>query len=256
MITISSTLLQTWIISLILPLTRVLAVIASAPILSHSSIPKRIKLGLGIVLTLIMIPTLPPIPAFDVFSFQGLWMLIQQLIIGAAIGFCMRLVFSAIELAGHLMGMTMGLGFASFFDPQTSGQTTAVSQFLVMLAMLIFLSLDGHLLIVTAIENSFISMPIGVEVNSVDYMKIVEWGSTIFSAGLLLSLPVVTALLITNMALGILTKTAPQLNIFGIGFPITIGVGFIILAVSLTDIVKPISNMIELGTSHMLQVAK
>ncbi len=256
MITVSSDLLQTWIVSLLWPLTRVLGMIASAPILSHSAVPNRIKLGLGIMLTLIIIPTLPAIPSFEIFSFKGLLILAQQLMIGLAIGFCMRLVFSAIELAGHMIGMTMGLGFASFFDPQTSGQTTAISQFLVILAMLIFLSLNGHLLMVSAIANSFTSMPIGVETSSVDYMKIVQWAEMIFTAGMSLALPVVTALLITNMALGILTKTAPQLNLFGIGFPITISVGFIVLAVSLSSIEKPIENLIELGTTHMSQVAK
>ena len=183
-------------------------------------------------------------------------MLVQQFIIGISIGFSMRLVFVAIELAGHLIGMSMGLGFASFYDPQTEGQTTAVSQFLVLLCMLVFLSLDGHLMFVTVMANSFTVMPIGLEGQSIDAMKIATWGETIFSSGLLLAMPVVTALLITNMALGILTKTAPQLNLFGIGFPITISIGFIVLAVSLPTIVKPLEKMIDVGASHMLQVTK
>jgi flagellar biosynthetic protein FliR len=180
---------------------------------------------------------------------------VQQFIIGISIGFSMRLVFVAIELAGHLIGMSMGLGFASFYDPQTEGQTTAISQFLVLLCMLVFLSLDGHLMFVTVMANSFTVMPIGSE-GGIDAMKIATWGETIFSSGLLIALPVVTALLIANMALGILTKTAPQLNLFGIGFPITISIGFIVLAVSLPTIIKPLEKMIEVGSSHMLQVTK
>ncbi|MDP1659688.1 MAG: flagellar biosynthetic protein FliR [Methylotenera sp.] len=255
MVSISSDLLQTWIISLLWPLTRILGVIAIAPIFSHSSIPKRVKLGLGIMLTLIIVPTLPPLPQFEIFSFQGLLVLVQQLIIGLAIGFSMRLVFAAVDLAGQLIGMSMGLGFAMFYDPQSQGQSTALNRFLVMLAMLIFLSLDGHLLLITAVANSFITMPIAVGGGGIDPMKIAMWGETIFSAGLLLALPAVTALLITNMALGILTKTAPQLNMFGIGFPLTLSIGFLILALSLPGMLKPIENFIEKGASNMAQVA-
>lgn len=255
MVSISSELLQTWIVSLLWPLTRVLGVIATAPIFSHNTIPNRIKLGIGIVFTLIIMPTLPPLPQFEIFSFQGLLILVQQLVIGLAIGFSIRLVFSAVDLAGQLIGMSMGLGFASFYDPQSQGQSTAVNQFLVLLTMLIFLSLDGHLMIVTAMANSFISMPIAIGGSGIDPMKIAMWGETIFSIGLLLALPVVAALLITNMALGILTKTAPQLNLFGIGFPVTLSVGFVVLALALPGMLKPIENFLEQGVSNMHQVA-
>ena len=254
MVSISSELLQTWVISLLWPLTRVLGVIATAPIFSHNSIPNQVKLGLGLMLTLIIMPTLPPLPQFEIVSFQGLLILVQQLVIGLAIGFSMRLVFSAVDLAGQLIGMSMGLGFASFYDPQSQGQSTAVNQFLVLLAMLIFLSLDGHLMIVSAIADSFISMPIAVNGAGINPMKIAMWGETIFSAGLLLALPAVTALLITNMALGILTRTAPQLNLFGIGFPITLSIGFVVLALALPGMLKPIENFIEQGVSNMHQV--
>ena len=256
MISISSELLQTWIVSLLWPLTRVLGVIAAAPIFSHTAIPNQVKLGLGITLTLIIVPTLPPLPQFEIFSFQGLLILVQQLIIGLAIGFSMRLVFSAVEMAGQLIGMSMGLGFASFFDPQSQGQSTAVNQFLVLLAMLIFLSLDGHLMIVSAVANSFMTMPIAVGGGGINPLKIALWGETIFSTGLLLALPAVTALLITNMALGILTRTAPQLNLFGIGFPITLSIGFVVLALSLPGMLRPIENFIEKGVSNMASVAE
>jgi len=255
MISISSELLQTWVMGLLWPLTRVLGVIAVAPVLSHVAVPKRVRLGLGIIITLMLIPTIPPIPAIDLFSFKALLILVQQLIIGFAIGFSMRLVFAAVELAGHLIGMTMGLGFATFFDPQSQGQTTAISQFLAVLTVLIFLSLDGHLMFITVVAHSFTSMPIGAE-GSIQPMKVVEWGEMIFSSGLLLSLPVLTTLLITNMALGILTRTAPQLNIFGIGFPITITIGFLILTLSLPGMLKPIERMIETGSARMLQIVQ
>ncbi|MFM2435996.1 MAG: hypothetical protein RL063_1979 [Pseudomonadota bacterium] len=255
MISISSALLQTWIISLLWPLTRILGVIATAPILSHSAIPNLVKLGLGLMLTLIIVPTLPPLPQFEIFSWQGLFILLQQLIIGLAIGFTMRLVFSAVELAGQLIGTTMGLGFASFFDAQSQGQSTAINQLLVLLTMLIFLSVDGHLLLITALAHSFTSMPIALDGGHINPLKIAMWGEMIFSAGLLLALPALTALLITNMALGILTRTAPQLNLFGIGFPITLSIGFVVLALSLPNMLQPIERLIEQGVTNMGLVA-
>jgi len=255
MVSISSELLQTWVVSLLWPLTRVLGVIATAPIFSHNAIPGRIKLGIGIVFTLIIMPTLPPLPQFEIFSFEGLLVLIQQLVIGLAIGFSMRLVVAAVDLAGQLIGMSMGLGFATFYDHQSQGQSAAINQFLILLTLLIFLSLDGHLMIVTAMANSFISMPIAVGGGGINPMKVALWGETIFSAGLLLALPVVVALLITNMALGILTRTAPQLNLFGIGFPVTLSVGFVVLALALPSMLKPIESIIEQGLSNMHQIA-
>lgn len=254
MISISSELINTWIVSLLWPLTRVLGVMATAPILSDGSIPKRAKLGLGIMLTLIITPTIPPIPQFEIFSLQGLLILMQQMVIGLAMGFSIRLVFSAVGMAGQMIGMSMGLGFAVFFDPQTQSQSTAISQFLTMLLMLIFLSLDGHLMMVRALADSFVSMPIATTASGISPMKIVMWGETIFTTGLLLALPAVAALLITNMALGILTRTAPQLNLFGIGFPVTLSIGFLILALALQGMLLPMKSIVEDSLTYMQEV--
>jgi flagellar biosynthesis protein FliR len=254
MITISTALINSWIISLLWPLTRVLGVIATAPILSDRAIPMRIKLGFGLVITLVIIPTLPEIPRFEIFSLQGLLILVQQLIIGLAMGFSIRLVFAAVGVAGQLIAMTMGLGFATFFDPQTQGQNTATSQFLTILLMLIFLSLDGHLMMVSALVNSFVSMPIATEAATINPEKIAMWGETIFSTGVLLALPAVTALLVTNMALGILTRTAPQLNLFGIGFPLTLSIGFLVLALALSGMLTPMKKIAQDGLSYMQEI--
>ena len=255
MISISSELLQTWIIGLLWPLTRILGVIATAPIFNNRIIPNQVKLGFAILLTLVVMPTLPPLPQFEIFSMSGLLILAEQLLIGLAIGFSMQLVFSAVDVAGQVIGMTMGLGFASFFDPNTQGQSTALTQFLMLLMMMVFLSLDGHLMIVSAVANSFVSMPIALNGPGINPMKIVSWAETIFSTGLLLALPAVAALLLTNMALGILTRTAPQLNLFGIGFPITLSIGLLIILLTLPGMLKPIENLIELGISHMAEIS-
>lgn len=254
MITISSELIQSWVIALLWPLTRILGMIATAPVFSHRALPKRVKLGLGIMVTLVIMPTLPPIPNIDVFSFQGLLSLTEQLMIGLAIGFSMRLFIAAIDIAGQMIGMTMGLGFASFFDPQSGGQTIVISQFIMILTMLIFLGIDGHLLMVAAISESFMTMPISLIHEGINVMQIAQWGQYIFRLGLLLSLPAVATLLIINMALGVLTRTAPQLNLFGIGFPVTISMGFLILALSLPGMMQPIEQLLNQGLSSMRNI--
>lgn len=246
MITLGSDMLQAWVNSLLWPLTRVLGVMALAPMFSNRALPNQIKIGLAVMLTLIIAPTLPPLPTVAIFSGPGLLILVQQLIIGLAIGFSVRIVFAAVDMAGQLSGMTMGLGFAAFFDPQTQGQSTALNQFFVLLATLVFLSMNGHLLLISSIADSFVSFPIAVQSQQhIDGMAIASWGGKIFSAGLLLSLPIVTALLVTNMALGILTRSAPQLNLFGIGFPITLGMGFLIIAWALPGMLQPLQQLIE-----------
>jgi flagellar biosynthetic protein FliR len=256
MITISSEMMQTWVISLLWPLTRILAVVGTAPVFSHRVFPVRSKVALAVMITLIVLPTLPQMPKFDVFSVQGLLLLAQQIIIGVAIGFSMRLFLAAIQIAGQMIAMTMGLGFATFFDPQTQGQTTSITQFINILTMLVFLSLDGHLMVISAVSQSFFTMPITLDFQGIDYLQVVEWGGYIFSLGLMLALPAVATLLIIQMALGVLTRTAPQLNIFGIGFPVTLSMGFLIILLTLPGMLKPIQNLIELGITNMQVISQ
>lgn len=151
----------------------------------------------------------------------------------------------------------MGLGFASFFDPASGGQSTSISQFFGMLAILVFLSINGHLLLISAMLESFHTLPISADgLTHINGMTIAMWASNIFSAGLMMAMPVLAALLITNMALGILTRTAPQLNLFGIGFPITIGMGFLIIALSLPSMLKPMQHLINESFSFVGQISR
>lgn len=253
MLTLHASDLQQWIVQLLWPLTRILGCIAVAPIFNHPSVPNRVKLGIGVMLTIAIVPTIE-VPRIEVLSWAGLFSLLGQVLIGISMGFVMRLLFTAVEMAGFMMGMSMGLGFASFYDPQTEGQTMAVAQFLTMITLLIFLSLDGHLIMVAVLSQSFETMPIATAHWQLNSQAIASLGAHIFSQGLLMALPVIASLLITNMALGILTKAAPQLNIFGIGFPITIAVGMIMTLLSLPSLVSPVNRWLVDAQQLMLQV--
>jgi len=176
------------------------------------------------------------------------------LVIGLAMGLSMRMAFAGVELAGTITGLTMGLGFATFFDPQSQGQSSAVSQFFALLMIMIYLAANIHLLVLSTLVDSFTTLPISATPLQGDRLRmLVAWGGRIFSSGLQLSLPLVTALLITNLALGILTRAAPQLNLFGIGFPITMGAGFVMIAISLPYLATPLLRLLEEGISMMQQ---
>jgi flagellar biosynthetic protein FliR len=164
-------------------------------------------------------------------------------------------VFAAVELAGEISSMTMGLGFAVFFDPQTRGRSSAISQFLALLMLMIYLTTNIHLVVLSTLAQSFDILPVVSAPMADDgFRQMVNWGGRIFSAGVQLSLPIVAALLLTNIALGILTRAAPQLNLFGIGFPITIGVGFIMLALSLPYLATPMAGLLQEGIDAIQRI--
>ncbi len=248
MLTLTSAEMNTWIAALLWPLTRILGLIASAPLFGNAAVPVSIKAVLGILLAMIIAPAIPALPAADPMSLAGFLILLRELMIGLAMGIVMRIVFAAIEMAGEVASMTMGLGFASFFDPLTAGRSSAVSQFLVLVATMVFMAANAHLVLLQALAESFITMPVSAApIAGGGPLELARWGARIFSAGLQLSLPIVAALLITNIALGILTRAAPQLNLFALGFPITLGVGLLLLSLSLPYLNTPIQNLFNQG---------
>ena len=248
MITLTSVEMNTWIAALLWPLTRILGLIAASPLFGNKSVPTSVKIALGVLLASIMAPAIPALPAADPMSMAGLLILTQELLTGLAMGFAMRIVFAGVEMAGEISSLTMGLGFATFFDPQSQGRSSAISQFLALIATMAFLAVNAHLVLLSALAESFISVPIAASpVNGAGFRELVNWGGRIFSAGVQLSLPIVAALLISNVALGILTRAAPQLNIFGIGFPISLGVGFLLIGMALPYLSTPLQNLFLQG---------
>jgi flagellar biosynthetic protein FliR len=255
MINFTSMQLEAWLAAFIFPLARILALVASAPVIGNKQVPVRVKVGFAMLVTFIA-PTLN-IPAdIEASSGPGLFILLQQILVGLAMGFAMRLVFTAIDMAGDIMGMQMGLGFASFYDPVNATNTQVIAQFLGMLAALAFLSMNGHLYMLSALAESFHAFPISTQIPSAHAMHTLAlWGGSIFAHSLRLSLPLIAALLITNLALGILTRSAPQLNIFAIGFPITLVVGFATLMLTLPYFAPLLEVFTQAGQDTMLRIA-
>lgn len=255
MISLTDAQLNTWLISFIWPLTRILGLLMVAPVFGHRSVPAHVKVGLGVFIALIVSPALPPLPDVGLGSWYGLLILVQQFLIGLSIGFVMRVTFAAVEAAGEIVGLQMGLGFASFYDPQSAGQTLVLARFFNLLAMLVFLAINAHLLLLGVLVDSFQTLPISTQPLAVaGFFKLALFGSTVFAVGLQLALPLIAILLMTNLALGILTRSAPQLNIFAIGFPITLGVGLIVLDILLPYFAPQFEHMIQNGLKVTVDV--
>lgn len=252
MITISSTQIDAWLAGFMFPLARILTMIASSPIFGNKQVATRVKIGFSVMLTIIIAPTIGVMPPVAIGSGPGLLIMIQQIIIGVAMGFTMRLIFSAVEMAGELSGLQMGLGFASLYDPVNATHSAIVAQWLGMIAALAFLSMNGHLYMLSGLAESFQTLPIGNMMSNQGFYGVASWGGSIFAYALQISLPILAALLITNIALGILTRAAPQLNLFAVGFPITLAIGFFVLALSMPYFSPLLDRLTQEGLSTMM----
>jgi len=222
-----------WVGTYLWVLIRVGSMLMVAPMFGSRSVPARLRALMAVVLTLVIVPVAPAPPAVDPLSVAGLLLVAQQVIIGLAMGFVLNLIISMFVFAGGAMAMSMGLGFAQTVDPQNGVNVPLISQFLTIVATLLFISLDGPALMIKLLADSFVTMPIAsVGLDAESFRRLADFGRYVFSNGLLVALPVVTTLLMVNMAMGVITRAAPQMNIFSIGFPATLMIGFFLLMVT------------------------
>lgn len=234
-----------WTLSLVWPFVRISAMLLVAPVFGSRTLNLRARLSLGFLLALLVAPLLPEVPAVDPLSLAGLKVAIEQVIIGVAMGFVAQMVFSAITQAGEMLALSMGLGFASIMDPAGGVQVPMLSQFLTILATLIFLALNGHLVLIRLLVLSFETLPIGAGgIGSDDLWALVNFGSTMFAGAVLIALPAMASLLLVNLAMGVVTRAAPQLNIFAVGFPVTLLMGFILLILTLAGLPKRLDELL------------
>lgn len=255
MLDLSSLQFQAWLAEFFWPFFRILALLSAAPLFGSRGIPVSVKIGVSFLITIIVAPIIPAVPNVAPASTEGLFILLQQLIIGFAMGLAVKMVMSAMEMAGHIIGLQMGLGFATFFDPQNATQVPLMGQFLSVTATLLFLALNGHLMVIAAMVDSFQTLPIGTPMAMQSFKALATTGADIFSWGLQIAMPVIAALMLVNLALGVLTRAAPQLNIFAVGFPLTMGVGFLIFTISIPYILPVFTGMMEQSIRHMTHLA-
>ena len=234
---------------LVWPFLRVLALFASAPVISMRSVPVRVKIGLALLIAVAAQPSLPTAPIIALDSPLALEAVIQQLLIGASLGFAARIVMAGIEFAGEMIGLQMGMNFAAFFDPISASQSTVVSRFFGTSAAWLFVVMNGHLLLTLAVIESFTAFPLASPAGSpMAFLATVQpqlWGAEVFRLGLWIALPIVSMLLFANLVLGVISRVASQMNVFAIGFPITLGVGLIGMTMTLPMMEAPFTMALE-----------
>jgi flagellar biosynthetic protein FliR len=246
-----------WLAAYLWPMVRIGAMLLAAPIFSSRQVPVRFRLLLMLVLTWLVSPTLAPVPAIEVLSHSGLLIMLQQILIGVVMGFILQMVFGALIFGGQVVAYSTGLGFASMVDPQNGVQVPVVAQFYLILATLLFLLSNGHLLTIELLADSFRTLPVAVDgISRNGLLDIVAWGSRMFAGGLLIALPIVGAMLLVYMGMGVVMRAAPQLNIFSVGFPITMLLGFVLMWVSLPSLFDAFNQFLEDSFQLMMQLLR
>lgn len=213
---------------------------------SSRAFPVRAKIALAFFVAVSMQASMPDMPVIGFNDPRAMGVVVQQVGVGLSIGFAIRVVFSAVELAGEVVGFQMGLNFAAFFDPTINAQSSAVARFFGQMTSLLFLALNGHLMVLLAINRSFQSFPLDQNfLETLAQMKLHRLGVDLFASALWIALPMVGMLMFVNLALGIISRVAPQMNIFAVGFPVTLVVGLIGITVTLPMLDQPFMSLME-----------
>lgn len=231
-----------------LPFCRIGGMFMAMPIIGSRLLTVKARLLLALMTSMVVVPVLPPLPAIDGMS-MAIWIVIaQELVIGISVGFIFQIVFQVFVLSGQIMAMKMGLGFAAMNDPANGTQTTALPQFYLMLTTMMFLAINGHLVLISMLVNSFTTLPPGSQSVQPEMLSaVVSLGSWMFVGALTLALPVVSALLIVNIAFGVMSRAAPQLNIFAVGFPFTLICGLFIVWLGLSQYIENFHMVMDEG---------
>ena len=236
MIELSSAELSRWVASYLWVLFRIASLLMTMPVLGTQLLPVRVRLYFALALTLLIAPQVGEVPLLDALSLSTWIVMGEQILIGAAMGFSLQLLFQVHVLAGQIIAMQMGLGFASMNDPSTGISVAVVAQVFTMLVTLLFLAMNGHLVVLEVLAESFTTLPIGESLGRMDFQALVLRFSWVMAAAILIGMPAITALLIVNISFGVMMRAAPQLNIFSIGFPLTLVFGLFILWVMMGNV--------------------
>ncbi|POT54781.1 flagellar biosynthetic protein FliR [Citrobacter amalonaticus] len=234
------------------PTLRVLAIFTTAPIFNETEVPKKVKVGLAIIIAFLISRNLPD-ENLVMISYQGLWVTAQQLMIGAAMGLTVQLIFVTVRTAGEIMGLQMGLSFATFFDPSGGGNMPVIARILNLLATLLFLSFNGHLWFLTILSESFTVLPVNSDaaVDTSGFYYLAHVTGLVFRCGLMLGLPIITLLLSINFTLGLLNRLTPQLSIFVVGFPLTLSTGMTALTLEMYTLSPFIESLMADIFNHL-----
>jgi flagellar biosynthetic protein FliR len=234
------------------PFLRIGALFMAAPIFAARTVPVRLRIILALLITALVQPGLPFLETVEVLSPAGVLLILQQFAIGIVMGLIVQVAFGALVMAGQAMATTMGLGFASSVDPQNGVQVAMLGQLYLILGTLYFLAVDGHLLLIDILVNSFEVLPVGASFDLIQMLAdVVRFSAQLFVTAVLLSLPVVVGVLLVNLAFGVVTRAAPQLNIFAVGFPATMLAGFVLMLFSIPVVIPALEEFFTVSFTFM-----
>jgi flagellar biosynthetic protein FliR len=253
-LTLNASDVSTWVGRMWWPALRVGGFVLAAPIASEGVVPGLVKIVLTLALAFLLGPLIQVPAGLSIFSAAGTLAAVTELLIGVAIGMVVQVAFESLVFAGQSISLTMGLGFATLVDPQRGAQVPVLGQLFMIIGTLTYLSINGHLVLLGALIHSFQTLPIGTAPGQNFLWSLVVWGAQVFDTGLLIALPAVIALVIVNLALGVVTRAAPQLNLFGIGFTITLASGFFVLLAGLDGIMSGINSLINSALTAVSQL--
>ncbi len=255
MLTLTEAQLNAWLVAYFWPFVRIAGCLMVAPVFGARFVPARLRIGLACAITLLAAPLLPAPPDVPLFSVPGILITIQQLIIGVAIGFVLQLVFDAVGLGGQLLANSMGLSFAFNVDPMRGASTAAVGQFYMLLTIMTFVALNGHLALIEALVRGFQTLPIGAGgLGVAGIWSVVAFGSHLFEGAVAVALPGMTALMIVNLAFGVMSRAAPALNLFGVGFPIILAFGLVIVFFGLPGVQAQFMRLVGDGFDFLFEL--
>jgi flagellar biosynthetic protein FliR len=226
------------------PFFRIAGVVMVAPVFGARLVPMRTRLAFAVAATYVLSPLVPATPAFEL-SFGAALAVLQEVLIGVAIGFCLQMIFDALITAGQTIAMSMGLGLATMIDPQRGVSVPVISQFFLILGTLIFLSLGGHLATIRLVSDSFALLPVGQPLGREGFWMIASWGGRMLAGAVQIALPAATALLVANIAFGVMSRAAPTLNLFAVGLPAGLLLGFVILLLNLGHLSALLAQMLD-----------
>ncbi|HCS27712.1 MAG TPA: flagellar biosynthetic protein FliR [Spongiibacteraceae bacterium] len=243
---LSETQINAWLASAWLPFLRIGGAVIAAPLFGSSYVPVRVRLAIALLTAGLLIPVLPQAPAINPLGIESILMAANEILIGLCLGFLVQLVFEAVVFAGQTISMGMGLGFAMMVDPQRGTSVPILSQYLLIITLLIFMSMGGHLEFLALVANSFQIWPVGLIAIGPDALGIVvEWGGEVFKGALQIALPAVIALLVVQIGVGVISRAAPTLNLFAVGFPVAILVGYLMLEQLIPSLVPALAQLVD-----------
>lgn len=219
-----------WLSQFVWTVIRISGFMLVVPVFANTLVPVRVKMAMSVAISILIAPTLTPLPLLTEINLVTLIEVFLQSFAGVALGFSATIFFHLFVVAGQFIAMQMGLGFAAMVDPGNGVQVTVWSQFYLMLVTLTYLSLDGHLLLLDVLVTGFQQHSYGLESSFAEVsLNLVNMGAWMFAGGALVALPAVSALLIVNITFGVMSRSAPQLNVFSLGFPFALLFGLLIV---------------------------